>query len=161
MTLFVSAVIITVIVLLDQLIKHWAFTVLAPVQSMIVIPGFLRLTYVENQGAAFGIFFGQRWLLTVLVAVILIICCYLLYSKRIARSIERFCITLIIGGGAGNLIDRIMRGFVVDYIDINDLFQYPMFNLADCCVVAGAILMVLAAFFENKTKTQNMKEMSS
>ena len=55
------------------------------------------------------------------------------------------CTSLIIAGGTGNLIDRAMYGFVVDYIDINELFSYPMFNFADCCVVIGAVLLAYYA----------------
>jgi len=59
---------------------------------------------------------------------------------------------LIIAGGLGNLCDRIRYGFVVDFIDINELFSYPMFNVADCFVVVGAVLMVIAVLFEEKLK---------
>lgn len=138
----------------DQLVKLWALNSLAPIGTMTVIPGALSLTYVENTGAAFGIFTGQRTLLIILVAVILCGAGWLLFSGKIKGNLERLCVLLIISGGVGNLIDRIRHGFVVDYIDINALFSYPMFNLADCCVVVGACLMLIAAFRSEHKKTQ-------
>lgn len=136
----------------DQIIKLWAINSLAPIGTMTVIPGVLSLTYVENRGAAFGIFTGQRTLLILLVAAILCGALWLLLSGKIKDHLERLCVLLIISGGFGNLIDRIRHGFVVDYIDINALFSYPMFNLADCCVVVGACLMLVAAFRPDRKK---------
>ena len=147
-------IIISLLVVCDQLIKLWAINSLAPIGTLPVIPGFLSLTYVENRGAAFGIFTGQRTLLIFLVSAILCGALWLLISGRISNRLERLCITLIISGGLGNLIDRIRLGFVVDYIDINQLFTYPMFNLADCCVVVGACLLVVSVLLEEKKKPQ-------
>ena len=142
MSVFASFALAVALILVDQLVKYWALTCLSPVGSISVIDGLLRLTYVENYGAAFGILQGQRWLLIVVTLAILAAACWLIASGRIRGTVERLCVSLIVAGGAGNLIDRILRGFVVDYIDINELFSYPMFNLADCCVVIGAVLMV-------------------
>lgn len=144
---------VAVLVVCDQLIKLWALNSLAPIGTMTLIPGVLSLTYVENRGAAFGIFTGQRTLLIILVAAILCGAGWLLLSRKIKSALERLCVLLIISGGLGNLIDRIRHGFVVDYIDINALFSYPMFNLADCCVVLGACLMLIAAFRSERKKT--------
>lgn len=131
----------------DQAVKLWALTKLAPVGS-IPVAGFLKFTYVENRGAAFGIFQGQTALLSVVTALILCGAVLLLFSKRVKVWRERLCLALIIAGGAGNLYDRVARGFVVDFIDINALFSYPMFNLADCFVVAGACLLILGVLLE-------------
>ena len=70
------------------------------------------------------------------------------FSGKVKLPLEKACISLIIAGGAGNLYDRLTRGFVVDFIDINALFSYPMFNLADCFVVVGACLLMLGVFLE-------------
>lgn len=154
MSATICFILVAVLVTCDQFIKLWALNSLAPIGTMTVIPGILSFTYVENRGAAFGIFTGQRALLIVLVAVILCGAGWLLASGKIKGNLERLCILLIISGGLGNLIDRIWRGFVVDYIDINALFSYPMFNLADCCVVVGACLMLIVAFRSEHQKTQ-------
>lgn len=152
MTATMCFILVAALVACDQLIKLWALGSLAPVGTMTVIPGVLSLTYVENRGAAFGIFTGQRTLLIILVAAILCGAGWLLLSGKIKDNLERLCVLLIISGGLGNLIDRIRHGFVVDYIDINALFSYPMFNLADCCVVVGAFLMLVAAFRSERKK---------
>ncbi len=156
MTVTTCLILVVALVSCDQLIKLWALGSLAPIGTMAVIPGVLSLTYVENRGAAFGIFTGQRTLLIILVAAILCGAGWLLLSGKIKDPLERLCILLIISGGLGNLIDRIRHGFVVDYIDINPLFSYPMFNLADCCVVVGAFLMLVAAFRSERKKPQQL-----
>jgi len=139
----------------DQLSKIWVINYLKPVDSIKIIDGFLSFTYVENTGAAFGIFQGQKWLLTLIVSVVICIAFWTLYTNKINRTIERICVTMIIAGGLGNLCDRIRYGFVVDFIDINQLFSYPMFNVADCFVVVGAILMVISVVFEEKIYKTN------
>ena len=127
----------------DQLIKHWAGSVLKPVGSIMLIPGLIKLTYVENFGAAFGMLQGKRWILIWFTGAFLALIAFLLATNRIQKNIERFSAALILAGGAGNLADRIRQGYVVDYLDINELFSYPMFNLADCCVVVGAALILI------------------
>ncbi len=157
MSATICLILAAVLVACDQLIKLWALNSLAPVGTMMVIPGFLSFTYVENRGAAFGIFTGQRTLLIIMVAAILCGAGWMLLSGKIKGTLERLCVLLIISGGLGNLIDRIRHGFVVDYIDINALFSYPMFNLADCCVVVGACLMLIAAFRSERKKPQQLQ----
>jgi len=138
----------------DQLIKRWAMRVLQPAGTIKVLP-FLSLTYVENRGAAFGIFAGQRWLLSA-VSILVVAACFWCLARRIfATRTENLCVALVAAGGAGNLIDRLLRGYVVDYLDINALFSYPMFNLADCCVVIGAILFLLLTLFAGSRTKKN------
>lgn len=154
---FAACIIISILLFaVDQLSKLWVVNSLKPIDSIKIIDGFLSFTYVENTGAAFGIFQGQKWLLVIIVVSVICIALWALYTNKINRTIERICVTLIIAGGLGNLCDRIRYGFVVDFIDINELFSYPMFNVADCFVVVGAILMVIAVVFEDKfTKTNS------
>lgn len=156
MSATICLILVAVLVACDQLIKLWALNSLAPVGTMTVLPGVLSFTYVENRGAAFGIFTGQRTLLIILVATILCGAAWLLLSGKIKGTLDRLCVLLIISGGLGNLIDRIRHGFVVDYIDINALFSYPMFNLADCCVVVGACLMLVSALHSERKKPQEL-----
>ena len=136
-----------VLFICDQFAKVWALRDLAPIGS-IPVAGFLKFTYVENRGAAFGIFQGQTALLASVTMAILCGAVWLLFSGKVKLPLEKACISLIIAGGAGNLYDRLTRGFVVDFIDINALFSYPMFNLADCFVVAGACLLILGVLLE-------------
>lgn len=150
MSAVACVIIAAVLFVCDQLAKLWAIKVLAPINTMQIISGFLSFTYVENRGAAFGIFQGQRTLLVLLVVAIIGGACWLLFTNRIKEKLERLCITMIIAGGLGNLVDRIRLGYVVDFIDINQWFSYPMFNLADCFVVVGACLLVISVLLEEK-----------
>lgn len=149
---------IFVILIADQFTKNLAVTALAN-GSINVITGFLKLTYVENTGAAFGIFRNRKFLLVFVTAALLIYCLYLMISKRSEGPMFLFAMAFVIAGGAGNLIDRIFRGYVVDFFDVTDLFNFAVFNLADCFVVGGVILLsVYILFFEgrsgkSKTKT--------
>lgn len=130
------------LIVADQLIKIWILGNLAGQPSILVIPHLLQLTYVENRGAAFGVLQGRTWLLSAMTAVVLIVILVLLLSGKIRNKLAVWSLGLIIAGGAGNLIDRIMRGFVVDYLDISPLFSFPVFNLADCCVVIGTFALM-------------------
>ena len=154
MSSFVYLAAAAVLIILDQIIKAWAIQALQPVQSIMIINGLLSFTYVENRGAAFGILQGKYLLLMILTALILIGAYIILLSgKFIKRPLEKISLSLIVAGGTGNFIDRTIRGFVVDYIDINQLFTFPMFNLADCCVCVGAFLLLITVFMSEKTKS--------
>lgn len=136
----------------DIAIKKWVVSALQPVGSVPVIDKFFYLTYVENRGAAFGIFQGKTTVLSVIAGVALCVLLYLIASGRIGSKFATFTLSLIFAGGVGNLIDRIFRGFVVDYLDFSALFGFPVFNLADCCVVIGAILFIFYALAYDRKK---------
>ena len=126
-------------IVVDQWSKWIVLEHLVPVHSVDVIPGLLRWVYVENRGAAFGILQNQRWLFLVITVAMLIFCVHYLLRGCESKWMG-FALTLIIGGGIGNMIDRIFRGFVVDFISIS--FFPPVFNVADICVVVGAFLLI-------------------
>lgn len=127
---------------LDQAIKAWAKEFLAAVPDIKVIPGVLHLLYRENYGAAFSILQNKTALLVTVTSVVLIGLLVLLLMRKVTHPAMVGAFSLILAGGAGNLIDRITRGFVVDYIYFVPI-DFPVFNLADCCVVAGTGLVVL------------------
>ena len=143
MTKVLAVLMMAALIVIDQIIKHWAATQLQPVWRIAVIPGFFYLTYVRNFGAAFGILQGQRVLLTVVVILVLASGLYFILSGRVRERFVIWTVALILAGGAGNLIDRITRGYVVDYLDFGALFGFPVFNFADCCVVIGTFLLVI------------------
>lgn len=129
-------------VILDQVSKYWVLTYLVPVGSYPLWPGVLHFTYVENTGAAFGMLKNHRWVfLIVSTAAILMIVGYILWSKP-KTMLERIALASIAGGGIGNMIDRIGRGFVVDFIDVTCIDFY-VFNIADSFVCVGCGLMIL------------------
>lgn len=130
---------------LDQLIKLLAVWFLAPVEQVAVIPGVVGLRYVQNTGAAFSLLSGRQPLLIVVTGVILLVGAYVLLFRPPKDRLERIAIVMIFSGGVGNLIDRLARGFVVDYIEV--LFiRFAVFNFADCLVTLGFVLLVVAVF---------------
>jgi signal peptidase II len=141
----VFAVIAAVVVAGDQLSKNWVATHLAFNQS-VPIDGFFRLTYAQNTGAAFSIFYGRASILTIvsIIGVILI----LLYNFWVYRRfpyldnrINKIALALIFGGTVGNLIDRFRLGHVTDFVDIG---PWPIFNVADSSLVIGIIIFALS-----------------
>ena len=138
----------------DQLIKLWAYNALAAVGTISVIPGVFSLTYVENPGAAWGIFKGATWYLIAMPIVVIALIVGYLICKKIKNGWMLWSSMLIIAGGVGNLIDRInvfgrtpltaisSDKFVIDYLQVK-FFNFPVFNLADCCITIGGVLLVL------------------
>lgn len=138
MTCFICAL----LVIIDQAIKFLSVTKLKPLGSVEIINGILSFTYVENKGAAFGILQNARWVF--IVATIAIIAALIIYKIKFNEKskIYKYSSILLISGGIANLIDRIFLGYVVDMIEVT-FIEYPVFNFADCCVVAGAILLCI------------------
>ncbi len=143
------------VVLSDQLLKIAVVEFLKPIGSVTVIPCLLDLVYVENTGAAFGLFANQRWVFITLTIIFVIVLITLLFRLNITNKVYFTAMFLIIGGAVGNLIDRIFSGFVVDYLQLS--FFPPVCNLADYCVVIGVVLMLIYVlfftdFFEGKKR---------
>lgn len=114
------------------------------------IPGLFSLTYVQNTGAAWSTFQGARWLFVAIFAVLTVLVILEYFKKPMPFSkFERWCIAAIYGGGLGNIIDRIFRGFVVDMIHL-DFMNFPVFNVADCFITCGCILLMVHLFLCNK-----------
>ncbi len=127
-------------VLLDQVVKYWAVQTLTA-GAIAIIPGVFELTYVENRGAAFSLLQNQVWLFVIITCVVLCAIFFCLY-KRMMRTRLGVCALLLVASGAvGNLIDRVVRGYVVDLFYFR-LIDFPVFNVADVFVVCGGILFV-------------------
>ncbi|MBQ8752849.1 MAG: signal peptidase II [Clostridia bacterium] len=143
-----------VMVGLDQWTKYLAILHLKGQENVILWPGVFELEYRENTGAAFSIMEGQSWFLIGFTSLALILVAVFLFRAKLAQSNwVRIAGVLILAGGIGNLIDRIFRGFVVDFLYFS-LIDFPVFNVADCCVVIGAIaLMVYTLFIYRDTPT--------
>lgn len=139
---------------LDQLLKLWAVHALKPVGSYPIINNILHLTYVENRGAAFGMMQGQTWLLIWATALVLLVLVFLILSGRIKQKFPLFTIAVILGGGVGNLIDRVYRGFVVDYIHVK-IINFAVFNFADICVTMGTLVLVCWLIFGESRKERH------
>lgn len=133
---------IAAIVVADQLAKLWAVTVLRPVGTKDFIPGFMRFAYVENDGAAFGMLADQRWIFIVITLLMVAAALFLLYMGKLTKPLQYLPAVCIIGGGIGNLIDRIGKGYVVDMLDFQ-FMNFAVFNVADIFVCVGAGLLLL------------------
>lgn len=140
--------IILVLIVLDQVSKYIAINYLANIGSIPVIDNIFHLTYVENRGAAFGMFQNNQIIFIVVALVASIFGLYYLYKKEV-NLLGKTAIILIISGAIGNLIDRVRLGFVVDYFDFRIIWDY-VFNIADVFVVVGTILLcIYIIFFKN------------
>ena len=123
---------------IDQLIKLWAVQVLQPVGAMPLIPHVVELRFVLNQGMAFSLLSGKQLFLIV---------AYGLFFRSRGKRLQQAALVLVLGGGIGNLIDRVLNGEVVDYINL--LFmRFAVFNFADICVCVGVALWVLVIFLD-------------
>lgn len=151
--------IITIIaILLDQLIKIIIKSKIFN-SSIILIPHVLNLTYVQNTGAAFGIGNNSTSMFVAVNVVIIGLITYFIFSKKEELSkLILIALHLVLAGGIGNLIDRIARGFVIDYIDISPLIKYPVFNLADIFVVVGCLIVVISLVKDTVIKKKNIGE---
>lgn len=135
----------------DQLTKVLTVAYLKGAQPVVLIPGVFDLTYVENRGAAFGMMQGGRWWFVVFTTVVMLaLLALLLFGNYRRYRLFNASMILVVAGGIGNLIDRLANGFVVDmlHFHIDAIgFDFPVFNVADCCVVVGAILLLIFFFF--------------
>ncbi len=129
-----------IIIAIDQLTKHWAQTKLQPKGFIDVIDGIFSLTYVRNTGAAFGILQGQKWLLLGLTVLVLIGAVWYLLHSKITNPILLTSGSAVMAGAVGNLIDRIRLSYVIDFLEVR-FISFPVFNVADCCIVVGMLVL--------------------
>ena len=122
----------------DQALKLWIVANLGLYESMPLLPGIVELYYIQNTGGGFSILTGHTWLLSALTAVLMIILGALLVKKVFTHPLAVWTLLLVIGGGLGNLIDRVRLGYVVDMFNL-EFMNYPVFNIADIFVVCGTI----------------------
>ncbi len=142
MVQLICCVLIAAIAVADQLIKVAVLrSGLTQGQVITAIEDILQFRYVENTGAAFSMFSGQTRLLSVFTAVIILAGFVLIFTKRVKSPVALSSLVMLMGGGLGNLIDRVFRNFVVDYIEV--LFvDFAVFNFADCFVTVGEFILV-------------------
>jgi len=132
--------------LADQVSKRLILSSLQPGETISAIPGILRISYTRNAGGAFGILGGQSELLLIGSAVAVAVVLWMLLQGPPAHATAVGC-GLILGGAAGNLLDRLVSGDVVDFLDLEfwPLRQWPVFNAADVAIVLGVVVLFFAA----------------
>ena len=150
------ALIILVGILVDQLSKAIAVATLKGEASFPLWQGVLHLTYVENRGAAFGMLKDHRWVFLVISTVSIAAILIYMFKARPAGVLERISLAMIAGGGIGNMIDRVVRGFVVDFIDVRCINFY-VFNIADSFVCVGCGLLILTLIRSEIREAQEKK----
>lgn len=148
----IPAIIAAVVLVADQLTKAWVLqTWPQPYTGEIpIIPGWLDLTYIRNTGVAFGLFQGRPQLFTI-TSLAIVLGAIFVYLRHVAED-HRWLATslgLIVGGAIGNVIDRIRFGYVVDFIKTFD-GRFPVFNIADSCIVIGVFLMAIVLSYDER-----------
>lgn len=152
-----SIVLMLGLVSVDQIIKYFVDLYLKPVGSVTVISKVLQLSYYENDGAMMGMMNGKTLTMTVLAVICLVVIAFVIFSGKIKFGVDYCCIVLMMSGGLGNIIDRIFRGYVIDYIEV--LFvDFYIFNFADCLVTCAAILMICNQIYEIYKENKAKKE---
>ena len=150
MQYFYMALFAAGIVAADQFTKYLTVANIPLHGHVDFMPGFLGLTYVRNTGAAWSSFEGMIWLFTLIFVALSVVIVWEFSKKRLPfTTLERWCIAASYGGGLGNMIDRLRLGFVVDMIE-TEFMNFPVFNVADCFITCGCILMLIHLFLFNK-----------
>ncbi|MDD6229941.1 MAG: signal peptidase II [Lactimicrobium massiliense] len=144
-----AAIIVVIVLVLDQLTKFMVQnSAVLQTQSIPVIPKFFYLTYVKNTGAAWSVFADKTQLLALVSAVAVGVMLWYVITRKPKKWIL-FALALMIGGAAGNMIDRIWLGYVRDFFDFYPFgYNFPVFNVADIALTIGVIMLILASLKE-------------
>ena len=159
-TIIISVLLIAVTVILDQLSKALVVANMELYESIEVIPGIFRFTYIHNDGAAFGSMDQHRWVFMLLSTVAIVAILVFLFWKKPQNKLLLSALILVTGGGIGNMIDRVSLGYVVDFIDFCAFPKIWMwiFNVADSFVCIGAGLLTLWMILDTVKEYKKEKE---
>lgn len=144
----------SILILIDQLSKYFAQTYLVKGESIVIIPKVISFTYVENTGAAYGMFSDSTKWLSFLSLIISVIIVYVMinHKKYFEFKYVNYILAVTLAGAIGNGIDRFLRHYVVDFIRF-DFVDFPVFNIADICVVVSSICLIICVIlFEDDGK---------
>lgn len=157
-----SVLVTLAVVLVDFLTKLLVKTSMELGESFSVIPGLFNFTYVLNKGAAWGMLADKRWIFMSFSIIAILILVFVLYKWNDTPKLPRIALSLVLGGGIGNMIDRIFNGSkmfdgaVVDFIE-TAFMDFPVFNVADCAVCIGVALLVIYMIFIEGRSAKNEK----
>ena len=138
------------VVAVDQYTKYLTLANISLYENLPFIPNFLGFTYVQNTGAAFSSFEGQKWLFVLIFAALTGALLWEYFKSPMPfTKFERWCIAAVYAGGLGNMIDRVRYGYVVDMIQT--LFMnFPVCNVADCFITCGCFALLISLFFNKE-----------
>ena len=153
----IALIIGAAIAALDLFFKMLVLLYLKPVGTVKVFGDIFKLTYVENRGVAFGMFQGMQWIFIAVTVIMLFLIIFYIFKKRPQGKLVYIASALIIGGGIGNLIDRIYYGFVIDYLSFS--FFPPVCNFADYCITIGVFLLAVYLLFFTDSFKNGKKEL--
>ena len=141
--------------LLDQLIKIGVCSTMKYNQIIEIIPSFFRLLYVENTGAAFSILMNSTQFIILISLLFLILLNYYIIKEKTITKLQTLSLGIIIGGMLGNLIDRMIRKAVIDYLSFQFFkYEFPIFNLADMGIVLGVGILIIDMLLEKKQENK-------
>ena len=141
-TRIISLVIVIALLGIDQLIKYYVDLYLKCNEPLVVMKNILQFNYLENDGAMMGFMSGKTGIMTVLAVICVIVMLVVIFSGMIKDRIDYWCVLFMISGGLGNIIDRVFRGYVIDYIEV--LFvDFYIFNFADCLITVASFALII------------------
>lgn len=146
------------LIILDQAVKIFINANLAN-KSIQIIPGVLKFTYVRNTGIAYGLG-SESIILVILINLFILIALGIVWykmRKELLTSVQ-LIFSIIMAGGISNLIDRVFRGYVIDYIDLNQIIDYPVFNIADIAIVLGFVAILAITMINIVKQQENIEE---
>ena len=150
MTYILMALFSAGVVALDQWTKYLTVANIPLYSRVPCVAGLFGFTYVQNTGAAFSSFLGQQWLFALIFALFTLALIFELRKNTMGfKPFERWCIAAIWAGGLGNMIDRVRLGYVVDMIEL-EFIRFPVFNVADCFITCGCVLLIAHLIFFNR-----------
>ena len=160
----ISMIIVALIVVADQVSKILVVANIPLRSSVEVIPNIFRFTYIQNDGAAFGMLDDHRWVFMSFSTIAIIGICVYLFAFRPKNRYLQITLAMLAGGGIGNMIDRILLGYVIDFIDVR-LIHFAIFNVADSFITVSAFMLMgylildtVREFKEEKAKAQKAAE---
>lgn len=159
----IYAILAVLLVVIDQITKFLVRAHIALGQDIPFIPHILELTYVKNTGAAWSILNEHTWLLTLVSAIVVIVICWLVVKKFFTGWVGLTAATLLLAGGVGNLIDRVLFGYVTDMLQ-TVFMDFPVFNVADCCITVGTVMLCIYVIFilkDEKKETRHDSDLPS
>lgn len=155
-TLIILLSVIGASILVDQIVKIIISSTMSVGETIPVIKDIFHFTYIRNEGAAFGMLSEHRWVFMIISSVAIVAMCIYLFKFCKERMLTKIGIALVIGGGIGNMIDRIFLGYVVDMIDCR-FIDFYVFNVADSCVCVGAGIVFLGVLLDTIKEIKESK----